>query len=132
MLPIRADMESAPTLTKAFDFMKKLIALLLVLSCMFGVVACGVNKHTCRPLEYKEIFDSNTTCEPFVTDEERDELLNKAIREYLDDMGNKSDSFTCEIIGTHWGVFEGNETLVCWVKIVYGQGFTTVMGFIIQ
>ena len=112
--------------------MKKLIALLWVLSCIFGLAACGANKHTCRPLEYGEIFDHKTTCEPFVTDEERDELLNKAIRKYLDDFDHKSDSFTYEIISTHFGVFEGNETLVCWVKIVYGRGFTTVMGYIIQ
>ena len=114
--------------------MKKLIALLLVMSCVFCLVACGANKHTCRPLDGKEIVDLQPSSlnEPFVTEEERDELLNKAIRKYLDDFDHKSDSFTYEIISTHWGVFEGDEALVCWVKIVYGQGFTTVMGFIIQ
>jgi hypothetical protein len=113
--------------------MKKLIALILALACSIGLAACGTNKHTCRPLEYTdEIFDHKTTCEPFVTDEERDELLNKAIRKYLDDFGNKSDSFTYEIISTHWGVYEGNDALMCWVKIVYGEGFTTVKGFIVQ
>ena len=109
-----------------------MIVLLLALSCLFFLIVCITNKHSCRPLEYKEIFDSKTTCEPFVTDEERDELLNRAIRKYLDDFDHKSDSFTYEITGTHWGVFEGKETLMCWVKIVYGQDFTTVMGFIIQ
>ena len=114
--------------------MKKLIALLLVLSCMFGLVACGANKHTCRPLEYEEIIDLQPSSldEPFVTAEERDELLNKAIRKYLDDFDKKSFSFTYEITGTHFGVHEGNETLLCCVKIVYGEGFTTVMGFVIQ
>ena len=112
--------------------MKKLIALLLVLSCIFGLAACGANKHTCRPLEYGEIFDHKTTCEPFVTDEERDELLNKAIWKYLNTLDNKSVSFTYEITDTHLGVYEDKETILHWVKIVYGDGFTTVMGFVIQ
>lgn len=114
--------------------MKKLIALLLVLSCMFGLIACGANKHTCRPLHYEEIIDLQPSSldEPFVTDEDRDELLNEAIRKYLDDFDNKSSSFIYEIVSTHFGVYEGNEILLCWVKIVYDEGFTTVMGFIIQ
>ena len=114
--------------------MKKLIALVLALICMLSLVGCGANKHTCRPLEYEEIIDLQPSSldEPFVTAEERDELLNKAIRKYLDDFDKKSFSFTYEITGTHFGVHEGNETLLCWVKIVYGEGFTTVMGFIIQ
>ena len=114
--------------------MKKLIALLLVLSCMLGNVACGANKHTCRPLDGEEIVDlqASSLNEPFVTDEERDELLNNAIRKYLDNFDHKSDSFTYEITDTNWGVYEDRETLLCWVKIVYGEGFTTVLGFIIQ
>ena len=114
--------------------MKKLIALLLVLSCMFGLVACGANKHTCRPLDGEEIVDLQPSSlnEPFVAEEERDELLNKAIRKYLDDFDHKSDSFTYEITGTNLGVYEDSETLLCWVKIIYGEGFTTVLGFIIQ
>ena len=70
--------------------------------------------------------------EPFITDEERDELLNKAVKNYLDDIGEKSVSFTYEITGTHLGVYEHKETILYWVKIVYGEGFTTVMGFVIQ
>ena len=114
--------------------MKKLIALLLVLSCMFGLVACGANKHTCRPLEYEEIIDLQPSSldEPFVTAEERDELLNKAIKKYLNTLDNKSVSFTYEITGTHLGVYEDKETILYWVKIVYGEGFATVLGFIIQ
>lgn len=114
--------------------MKKYIALLLVLSCMFGLVACGANKHTCRPLDNTEKVDlqSSSLTEPFVTDEERDELLNKAIRKYLNTLDNKSVSFTYEITDTHLGVYEDKETILYWVKIVYGEGFTTVLGFIIQ
>ena len=114
--------------------MKKLIALLLVLSCMFGLVACGANKHTCRPLDNTEKVDlqSSSLTEPFVTDEERDELLNKAVKNYLDDIGEKSVSFTYEITGTHLGVYEDKETILYWVKIVYGEGFAMVLGFIIQ
>ena len=65
--------------------MKKLLALLLALLCLFCLVACGINKHTCRPLDGEEIIDllPSSLDEPFVTDEERDELLNKAIRKYL-------------------------------------------------
>ena len=114
--------------------MKKLIALLLVMSCVFCLVACGANKHTCRPLDDTERFDlqSSSLNEPFVTDEERDELLNKAIKNYLDDLGEKTVSFTYEITGTQLGVYENKETILYWVKIVYGEGFTTVMGFLIQ
>jgi hypothetical protein len=114
--------------------MKKYIALLLVLSCMFGLVACGANKHTCRPLDNTEKVDlqSSSLTEPFVTDEERDELLNKAIKKYLNNLDNKSVSFTYEITGTQLGVYEEKETILYWVKIVYGEGFTTVLGFIIQ
>lgn len=114
--------------------MKKYIALLLVLSCMFGLVACGANKHTCRPLDNTEkvYLQSSSLTEPFVTDEERDELLNKAIKKYLNNLDNKSVSFTYEITGTQLGVYEEKETILYWVKIVYGEGFTTVLGFIIQ
>ncbi|MBQ2452428.1 MAG: hypothetical protein II276_03090 [Bacteroidales bacterium] len=114
--------------------MKKLITLVLALACLFSLVSCGANKYTCRPLDGDEIVDLQPSSpdEPFVTDEERDDLLNKAIRKYLDDFDHKSDSFTYEITGTTLGVYEGRETLLCWVKIVYGEGFTTVLGFIIQ
>ena len=114
--------------------MKKLIALLFVLACVFGLVACGANKHTCRPLDNTENVDlqSSALTEPFVTDEERDEILNKAIKNYLNDLGEKSVSFTYEITGTQLGVYENKETILYWVKIVYGEGFTTVLGFVIQ
>ena len=114
--------------------MKKLIALLFVLACVFGLVACGANKHTCRPLDNTENVDlqSSALTEPFVTDKERDELLNKAIKNYLNDLGEKSVSFTYEITGTQLGVYENKETILYWVKIVYGEGFATVLGFIIQ
>lgn len=114
--------------------MKKLVVLVLVLSCMFGFVACGANKHTCRPLDYKEKIDLQASSfnKPFVTEEERDELLNNAVKDYLDDLEQKSVSFTYEITGTHLGVYENKETILYWVKIVYGEGFTTILGFIIQ
>ena len=114
--------------------MKKLIAMILTVVCMVGIVACGANKHTCRPLDSEEIVDlqSSSLNEPFVTDKERDELLNKEIRKYLNNLDNKSVSFTYEITDTHLGVYEDKETILYWVKIVYGEGFTTVLGFIIQ
>ena len=114
--------------------MKKLITLVLALACLFSLVSCGANKYTCRPLDNTEKVDlqSSSLTEPFVTNEERDELLNKAVKNYLDDIGEKSVSFTYEITGTHLGVYEDKETILYWVKIVYGEGFTTVMGFVIQ
>lgn len=114
--------------------MTKLLALILAVSCLFCLVACGANKHTCRPLDNEEIVDLQPSAldEPFVTDEERDELLNKAIRKYLDGLDKKSLPFNYEITGTQLGVYEDKDTLLCWVKIVYGEGFTTVMGYIIQ
>jgi len=101
---------------------------------MFALVACDASKHTCRPLDNTEKVDfhSSSFNEPFVTDEERDELLNKAIRKYLNNLDNKSVSFTYEITDTHFGVYEDKETILYWVKIVYGDGFTIVRGFIIQ
>ena len=114
--------------------MKKLIALVLALVCVLGLVACGANKRTCLPLDNTENVDLQVSAltEPFVTEEERDELLNKAIKNYLDDLGEKSVSFTYEITGTQMGVYEDKETILYWVKIVYGEGFTTVLGFVIQ
>ena len=114
--------------------MKKLIALVLALVCVLGLVGCGANKHNCRPLDGEEMVDLQPSSlnEPFVTDEERDELLNKAIKNYLDGLGEKSVSFTYEITGTQLGVYENKETILYWVKIVYGEGFATVLGFIIQ
>ncbi len=114
--------------------MKKLIALVLALVCVLGLVSCGANKYTCRPLDNTEKVDlqSSSLTEPFVTNEERDELLNKAIKNYLDDLGEKSVSFTYEITGTQMGVYEDKETILYWVQIVYGEDFTTVLGFIIQ
>ena len=114
--------------------MKKLIALFLTFVCALGLVGCGANKHTCRPLDSEEEidFEQSSLNEPFVTDEERDKLLNKAIEKYLNNLDHKSVSFTCEITGTHLGVYEDKETILYWVKIVYGEGFTTVLGFIIQ
>lgn len=114
--------------------MKKLIVLVLALVCVVGLVGCVANKHNCRPLYGEEMVDLQPSSlnEPFVTDEERDELLNKAIKNYLDDLGEKSVSFTYEITGTQLGLYEDKETILYWVKIVYGEGFTTVMGFVIQ
>ena len=114
--------------------MKKLIAFVLTLICVLGLVGCSSDKHTCRHLEENEIFDlqSSSLDAPFVADEERDELLNKAVENYLEDLGNKSVSFTYEITDTHQGVYDDKETILYWVKIVYGEGFTTVIGFIIQ
>lgn len=114
--------------------MKKLIAFILALSCIFGLVSCGANKYTCRPLVYEENIDLQPSSlnEPFVTDVERDELLNKAVRDYLNNLDNKSVSFTYEITDTHLGMYENKETILYWVKIVYGKGFATVMGFIVQ
>lgn len=114
--------------------MKKVFAIVLALTCVLGLVACGANKHTCRPLDNSEKVDLQVSAltEPFVTEEERDELLNKAIRNYLDDLGEKSVLFTYEITGTQLGVYENKQTILYWVKIVYGEGFTTVLGFVIQ
>lgn len=114
--------------------MKKLIAVALTLFFVLGLVGCGANTHTCRPLENTEKIDlqSSSLNEPFVTDEERDELLNRAIEKYLNSLDNNSGSFTYEITGTHLGVYEDKESILYWVKIVYGEGFTTVTGFIVQ
>ena len=114
--------------------MKRLIALILIVVCMLGIVACSINKHTCRPLAQEDNIDLQPSSlnEPFIADEERDELLNKAIKGYLDDLNMKSVSFTYEITGTHFGVHENKETILYWVKIIYGDGFTTVVGFLIQ
>ena len=114
--------------------MKNLIALLLVFSCLFNLVACNANKHTCRPLTCEENVELQLSSlnESFITDEERDELLSKSISDYLNDLDKKSVSFTYEITSTLFGVYENKETILYWVKIVYGEGFTTVLGFIIQ
>lgn len=114
--------------------MKRLIVLVVAMACTLGLVACGANKYSCRPLDDTENIDlqPSTLNEPFVTDEERDELLNKAIVKYLKDLDNKSVSFTYEITGTQLGMYEGKETVLYWVKLVYGEGFTTVVGFIIH
>ena len=114
--------------------MRRLIALVVALACSIGLVACGANNYTCRPLDDTEKFDlqSSSLNEPFVTDEERDELLNRAIEKYLNSLDNNSGSFTYEITGTHLGVYKDKESILYWVKIVYGEGFTTVTGFIVQ
>ena len=114
--------------------MKRLIALVVALACSIGLVACGANKYSCRPLDDTENINlqPSTLNEPFVTDEKRDELLNRAVEKYLNSLDNNSVSFTYEITDTHLGVYEDKETILHWVKIVYGDGFTTVMGFVIQ
>ena len=114
--------------------MKKLTALVAALVCVLCLASCGANKHTCRPLVQEDNIDLQPSSlnEPFIANEERDELLNKAVKNYLDDLGEKSVSFTYEITGTQLGVYEDKETILYWTKIVYGEGFTTVLGFIIQ
>lgn len=112
--------------------MKKLIAFVLVLIFTLGLVGCSTNKYTCRALTNEDDLQPSSLSEPFVTDKERDELLNKAIRTYLDELGEKSVPFTYEITGTSFGVYESKESIVYWVKVVYGDGFTFVSGFIIQ
>ena len=116
------------------NYIKKLLTLVLLLSCILSIVACGTNKYSCRPLSHEEIVDlqPSSYSEPFVTDEERDELLNKAIRKYLDNFNEATISFTYEIVSSNFGVYKNKETILCWLKIVCGEGFTTVMGFIIQ
>ena len=114
--------------------MKKLIALALVFVCVLGLIACGANKHTCRHVNgIGQIdFQSSSLSEPFVTDDERDALLNKAIKEYLDNAGRNSASFTYEIIDTQFGVSKGKETILYWLNVVDGNGFAIVLSFIIQ
>ena len=114
--------------------MKKTIALLLALTCLFCLFACGTEKYTCRPLEYREQIDlqPSTLTEPFVTDEEQTALLNNAVKKYLEDLNNGPVSFDYEITGTYTGIYENKETILCWLKILYGAGFTTTLGFIIQ
>lgn len=119
-------------LTKEYYSMKRLIAFVLVLICTLGLVGCSTHKNTCRALTNEDDLQPSTLSEPFVTDEERDELLNKAIRAYLDDIGEKSAPFTYEIKDTSFGVYEGKEAVVYWVKVIYGDGFTFMRGFIIQ
>ena len=114
--------------------MKKFVVLLLAVLSLFTLVCCGANKHTCRAVDGEEIVDLqlSSLSEPFIEDDERDELLSQAIRSYLDELDKQSMSFTYEIMGTNFGVYENKETILYWVKIVYGEGFTTVLGFIIQ
>ena len=114
--------------------MRRLMALVVALACSIGLVACGANNYTCSPLDDIEKFDLQPSSlnEPFVTDEERDELLNRAVEKYLNSLDNNSVSFTYEITDTHLGMYENKKTALYWVKIVYGEGFTTVMGFVIQ
>lgn len=114
--------------------MKKLILVVLVLVCVMGLVGCVANKYTCRPLGVEEIVELQPSSinEPFVTNKERDELLNKAIEKYLNNLDEKFIEFTYEITSTHLGMYENKETVLYWVKIVYGDGFTTVIGFIVQ
>ena len=114
--------------------MKKVAIWLTIIACVLCLVACSSNTHTCRPLDYNEVVDLQPLSQSnsFVTDAERDELLNKAVRDYLDSFEEQSVSFTYEITSTHFGEYEGKETILYWLKIVYDEGFTTVMGFIIQ
>lgn len=87
------------------DCVKRLIVLVVAMACTLGLVACGANKYTCRPLDDTEKLDlqSSSLNEPFVTDEERDELLNRAVEKYLNSLDNNSVSFTYEITDTHSG-----------------------------
>ena len=114
--------------------MKKYVALALTLIFVLGLVGCGSTKYTCRAVSNEDTlsFEDSSLSEPFITNEERDELLDKAVKTYLNDLGNGSTSFTYEITETHLGVYAGKDTILCWVKIIYGEGFTSVMGFIIQ
>ena len=108
---------------------------MLTLVCILNLVGCMSTKYTCRVVSDDDLnknFELSSRDEPFVTDEERDELITKAIRNHLEDLEKQPITFTYEITSTHFGVFENKETILCWVKIVYGEGFTTILSFIIQ
>ena len=114
--------------------MKKLVVFVLVFVCVFSLVSCSVDTHICRPGDDigREDFQISSLSEPFVADEERDELLNKAIEEYLNNADMNSIGFTFEITGTHLGVYKCKETMLYWVHIVDGDGFAIVKDFYIQ
>jgi hypothetical protein len=114
--------------------MKKLVAFVLAFVCAFSLVACSADTHTCRVGDdiAKENFQSSSLSESFVTEEERNELLCKAVEEYLINRDMNAVGFTFEIIDTLLGVYESKNTILYWVHIVDGDGFSIVKCFYIQ
>lgn len=116
--------------------MKKTIVIFLALVCIMNLTACDANDYTCHSLtdgdNLKSNFDPSPLTQPFIEDTKRDHLLTDAIRSYLKDLEAGPLTFTFEITDTHFGTYQNKETILYWVKIVYGEGFTTVVGFIIQ
>ena len=116
--------------------MKKTIVIFLALVCIMNLTACDANEYTCRAIadgdDLISNFDPSPLTQPFIEDTKRDHLLSDAIKCYLEDIDAGPLTFTYEIADTHFGTYQNKETILYWVKIVYGEGFTTVVGFIIQ
>ncbi len=114
--------------------MKKLTVLILAFLCVLGAVGCHSRSYTCRIATAEEDLklQPSELSEPFVTDKERDELLTRAIEDYLKSISEEGTSFTYEILDTHLGIYQEKETVVYFVRVVYGEGFTFLSGFVVQ
>ena len=116
--------------------MKTRFTLVLLLLCLLCFVGCSAEKLTCREISaddaFHEGFSETVGTEPFVAEDQRDALLTDAIADYLAAMDQKDVPFTYEITGTHTGTYDHRDTVLYWVSVAYGEGFTFLTGFIIQ
>ncbi len=114
--------------------MKKKIVIascVLVLFLIVLLLCLNSNKYICRIIDSEDnlkTMTESTLSAPFVDDNQRNELIEKAIHKRL----KGSNSFTYEIMSEHMGFYEGNDTLLYWIKVVDNEGIEYVFGVLIQ
>ena len=137
--------------------MKKLTVLILAFLCVLGAVGCHSRSYTCRiataeedlklqPSELSEpclcghqldltdpecgfVVVSHAPVSACVrTNRSGSEWQGVLFEDYLKSISEEGTSFTYEILDTHLGIYQEKETVVYFVRVVYGEGFTFLSG----
>ena len=111
--------------------MKKLMTLVLLLTCVLGLIGCNRDKYSCRIIDDSDslVMTESTLTEPFVSTSERNQLIEQAVSNHLK---CKPDQFTYEITSEALGFYESKNTMLYWLHVVDTEGFAHVIGVVIQ
>lgn len=115
--------------------MKRIIACALcAIIIATALVGCASSKYTCRLVEEGEVPDliSTTPDESFLTDKERDQLLEKEIKSYLKGVDVEDKDFTYEILASIYGTYKDELVMLYWINVTDATGTKHFKGVIVQ